>query len=39
MYQGKAKNKLITVSDLPTGLYILKVEADNKFYTFKIIKE
>ena len=39
IHKGKAENKSINISNLPSGLYILEVEADGKVNTFKIIKE
>lgn len=39
IHQGKAKNNMISVSNLPTGLYILKIETNNEMNTFKLIKE
>ncbi|WP_406683087.1 T9SS type A sorting domain-containing protein [Seonamhaeicola sp. MEBiC1930] len=39
VHSGKSKNKSIEISNLPSGFYILKVEANEKVRTFKIVKE
>lgn len=39
IHKGKAENKSMNISNLPSGLYILEVEADGRVNTFKIIKE
>jgi len=37
--QGISNNKSINFSELPAGLYILKVNADNETHSFKVVKE
>lgn len=39
MGSGKAENKTINISNLPSGLYILEVEADGMLNTFKVVKQ
>ena len=36
---GKSDNKSINISNLPSGLYFLEVNANGNVYTFKIIKD
>lgn len=39
MGSGKSENKSINISNLPSGLYILEVEANGMVNTFKVVKD